>query len=69
MVALWPDYANTYYNIACMYSRQNKIENSIKWLKLAVNKGYKNWNLIKTDKDLENIRGSLYYNELIKEQP
>jgi len=69
MAALWPDYANTYYNIACMYSRQNKIENSIEWLKLAVKKGYKNWNLIKTDKDLENIRGSLYYNELIRGQP
>jgi len=66
MTTFWPDYANTYYNIACMYSRQNNIENSIEWLKLAVKKGYKNWDLIKTDKDLENIRGSLYYNELIK---
>jgi len=69
MAALWPDYANTYYNIACMYSRQNNTENSIEWLKLAVKKGYKNWDLIKTDKDLENIRSSVYYNELIKGQP
>ncbi len=69
MATFWPDYANTYYNIACMYSRQNNIENSIEWLKLAVKKGYKNWDLIKTDKDLENIRSSVYYNELIKGQP
>lgn len=53
------------YNIACIYSIQNKIKESISWLKKAIEKGYNNWNLIKTDKELENIRGSSYYKELI----
>jgi tetratricopeptide (TPR) repeat protein len=66
MVRLQPDNAGAYYNIACLYARQNKIEVSIDWLKKAIKRGYKNWNLIKTDKDLENIRGSSYYKQLIE---
>ncbi|MCK4518277.1 tetratricopeptide repeat protein, partial [Candidatus Babeliales bacterium] len=53
------------YNIACIYSIQDKIEESINSLKKAIEKGYNNWDLIKTDKELENIRGSSYYKELI----
>jgi tetratricopeptide (TPR) repeat protein len=58
--------AAVYYNIACIYARQNKIEESIAWLKKAVDKGFKRWNLIKIDEDMENIRGSSYYKEIIK---
>jgi tetratricopeptide (TPR) repeat protein len=62
----WPDNAETHYNIACMYSRLNKIDESIKWLKKAVGKGYTNWDSIKSDSDLDNIRNSLDYKELIR---
>jgi len=62
---LSPENAGTYYNIACMYAQQNKIEESISWLKKAINKGYNKWDLIKTDKDLKNIRESSQYHELI----
>ena len=65
---LKPDFsAAVYYNMACIYARQNKIEESIDWLKKAIKSGYKNWGLLKTDKDLENIRGSSYYKEIIEE--
>jgi tetratricopeptide (TPR) repeat protein len=66
MIGLRPDNAEGYYNIACIYSKENRIEESIDWLKQAIERGYKNWDLLKTDKDLENIRGSMYYKELIK---
>ncbi len=62
---LQPDNADIYYNIACMYSIQNKVEKSIDSLKNAIKKGYDNWDLIKTDKDLENVRSSLYYKILM----
>ncbi len=65
MAELQPDNAGIYYNIACIYSRQNKIEKSLESLKKAIEKGYDNWDLIKTDKDLENIRNSLYYEKLM----
>jgi tetratricopeptide (TPR) repeat protein len=61
-----PDDAETHYNIACMYSRLKRKEESIEWLQKAIDKGYANWNNIKTDSDLENIRDTNAYKELVK---
>jgi tetratricopeptide (TPR) repeat protein len=66
MLELQPDNPNTFYNIAAMYALQNKVEESIDWLKKAIARGYQNWQLIKTDKDLENIRNSAAYKDLVK---
>jgi len=57
---------SVYYNLAGMYSRQNKVDESIKWLTMAIEKGYANWDLIQTDKDLDNIRDSLDYQRIVK---
>jgi tetratricopeptide (TPR) repeat protein len=62
----WPDKAETYYNIACMYSRLEREEESIEWLQKAIDKGYSNWESIKSDSDLENIRDADAYKELVK---
>ena len=67
MLKLEPDNAAINYNIACLYALQNDQEKAISWLRLAVEKGYDNWEKIKTDPDLENIRDSKYYKEIIKE--
>lgn len=62
-----PDYSpSVYFNLACIYSRQNKVEESIKWLKMAIEKGYDNWDLIEKDNDLNNIRGSSQYQIILK---
>jgi tetratricopeptide (TPR) repeat protein len=66
MLAIQPDNPNTYYNIAAMYALQNQVDDSVEWLKKAIAKGYQNWQLIKTDKDLENIRNSAAYKDLVK---
>lgn len=65
MIALTPNNLDIYYNIACMYAGQHKLEESIKWLNKAIDKGYDKWDLIKTDKDLANIRNSKLYKDLI----
>jgi tetratricopeptide (TPR) repeat protein len=62
----YPDDAETHYNIACMYSRLKREDESIEWLKKAIDKGYTNWESIKTDSDLNNIRDSIAYKELVK---
>jgi tetratricopeptide (TPR) repeat protein len=67
IIELQPEGAGPYYNIACIYARQKKAEESIDWLKKAIENGYDDWKLIKTDKDLDNIRGSEYYKELVRE--
>jgi tetratricopeptide (TPR) repeat protein len=61
-----PDNPGIYYNIACIYAKQNKTDKSVEWLKQAIEKGFHNWDLIKSDPDLANIRNTPYLTELIK---
>ncbi|HOO46978.1 MAG TPA: tetratricopeptide repeat protein, partial [Deltaproteobacteria bacterium] len=64
--SLSPEDADIYYNIACMYSRMNMVEESVAWLERAVSKGFNNWKLIKKDPDLDNIRVTGFYKKLVR---
>ena len=64
--ALHPDNAGAYYNVACMYARQKQKDEAIDWLKKAIERGFDRWDLIKTDQDLEYIRDTSYYKQLVK---
>ena len=66
LIALQPDNAANYYNVAVLYALQNKVIESLAELNKAIAMGYDNWDLIKTDKDLENIRNSEGYRELVE---
>lgn len=66
IIEIQPDNTDALYNITCIYARQNKVADAISWLKKAVDKGFQNWDLLKNDNDLENIRGDAYYRDLIK---
>lgn len=66
LVNLHPDRPVTYYNVACVYAQQGQIEESIEWLRKAIERGYNNWEMIKTDQDLENIRHTKGYQALIR---
>jgi hypothetical protein len=50
-----------------MYARLKRVDESIEWLKKAIDKGYTNWENIKRDGDLDNIRDTSAYSELIKD--
>ncbi len=67
MIELHPNNTSLYYNIACLYSKQNKIQESLDWLRTAIQNGYNKWSLIKTDKDLDNIRDSSGYRKIISD--
>ena len=64
-IALKPDQWEPYYYLAGVFARQNHVEQSVGWLKKAVAKGFSNRVLLKGDKNLENIRATAYYQELI----
>jgi hypothetical protein len=49
-----------------MYSQLNRVDESIEWLQKAIDRGYANWENIKNDSDLNNIRESSAYKELIQ---
>jgi len=55
-----------YYNIARIYSGKNRPEEFVRWLKKAIDRGFDNWELLQTDSDLNNIRGTAYYKEVIQ---
>ncbi len=63
---LEPDSPDAPYYIASIRARQNQPEEAVMWLKRAVERGYKNWELLKTDANLENVRDTSYYKELVK---
>jgi len=67
IIAIEPDNASVCYNLACVYSRQNKKNDAVEWLQKAVNKGYDNWNNLKSDPDLENIKDEPGYRKLLKQ--
>lgn len=60
-----PQNAIDHYNKACLYSEMNNAEEACKWLKRSVEKGFNNWNHIKTDRDLDNIRSAPCYKEVV----
>ncbi len=66
---LQPDNPDVYYNFACLYSRQNNTEEAVKWLGLAVEKGFGNWELIRKDPDLAGIRNTPFVRDLMKDRP
>jgi tetratricopeptide (TPR) repeat protein len=53
------------YTIASIYARQDKVEMSLAWLKNAVSKGYDDWETLRKDANLANIRRTEYFRELI----
>jgi len=61
-----PDNAAAHYNIACVYSRQNKKNEALEWLKKALDKGYDNWDNLRNDPDLDNIKDEPAYQKLIE---
>jgi len=56
------------YYIAGVYARKNEVEDSIYWLKTAIDKGYNNWNEIKSDKNFDNLRENSYFKSLFPER-
>ena len=66
IIARRPDNAAAAYHIACIYSRRGQIDDAIKWLNQAIQKGFNRWDLIITDSDLNGIRSSKDFQVLVK---
>jgi tetratricopeptide (TPR) repeat protein len=61
-----PENPDMYYNLACLYAREERLHDAVRCLQQAVEKGFKNFDLIKNDTDLINIRNTSYVIELMK---
>ena len=69
LVDIQPENNIFYYNISCLYAIQNMKNESIEWLTKAIENGYSNWDHLKNDKDLENIKNTSYFKSLVNNTP
>jgi protein O-mannosyl-transferase len=67
LIRIQPEESNLYYNVACLYAKQNKVKESLKWLSASLEKGYDNYELIRTDPDLKNARTSSEFKKVIQQ--
>ncbi|MEQ2545076.1 tetratricopeptide repeat protein [Alistipes intestinihominis] len=58
--------SRAYYDATCLYSIMNKPEQALKYLKIALEKGYRDFIHMDVDEDLDNIRNLPEYNALIE---
>lgn len=57
--------SEAYYNLACIYAKEERVNESVESLRNAVDLGFKDWKLLKADQDLESIRSTSYYENLV----
>lgn len=56
----------TYYDLCCLYVRQNKKKTAFKYLNMAIQKGFNDLELIENDRDLDPIRDDEAFKIIIK---
>ena len=66
IIKLRPTSPVIYYYMACIYSEQKKIKESMDCIKDAIRTGFKDWNLLKNDKNLQNLRNSQSFRDFLK---
>lgn len=54
-------FSKVLYNMACVYSRQGKVESAANYLEYSIQAGYTNLDHISTDKDLDSLRQEEFY--------
>jgi len=56
------------YNVACAFARSSDLERAIKWIRIALDNGFKDWVSLDTDPDLEALRGHGEFDSLRAER-
>ena len=67
LARLCPDDPLVHYNLACSFSLTDEFRKAANALRKALHYGYRDFEFMKTDPDLEPLRGQLIYAKLEKE--
>jgi tetratricopeptide (TPR) repeat protein len=65
VIELYPQESAAYYNVACYYSIKGIPDLALVWLEKAFKAGFNQFNHIRTDHDLDNIRDLVQFKELV----
>lgn len=65
-IRLTPKNANTHYQLACNYALNNQKEQAVRYLQLAIDKGFKDYDSLTTDPDLNGLKNYPPFVELVK---
>ncbi len=65
ILAIAPNRADVFYNLACVYSIQNKLEQAVTALQKAIENGYHDYNRLRFDYDLQNVRHTAFFKKLV----
>ncbi len=60
-----PDDPEVEYNMACLHARQGRVDEGVRSLKAAMEKGFDDRELLRTDPDLESLRETEFYQGLL----
>ncbi|HQO61898.1 MAG TPA: tetratricopeptide repeat protein, partial [Deltaproteobacteria bacterium] len=61
-----PDDPEVEYNMACLHARQGRVDEAVRSLRAAVEKGFDDRELLRTDPDLESLRETEFYRGLVR---
>jgi predicted esterase len=64
-LATKPDSPELLYNIACLYALEGNRKEAIRTLRSSIEHGFQNFELLKTDPDLEKLRGDAEFKKLL----
>ena len=65
LLAIDPNNPITHYNAACVYSRMGDLEMSLTFLKSAIAHGFNDKTTLQSDPDLDNLRGTDGFTQLV----
>jgi Flp pilus assembly protein TadD len=61
-----PDNIAANYNMVCLLAKENRPEESLAWLAKTIALGFNEWRLLQEDKDLDNLRGTREFQEILQ---
>jgi tetratricopeptide (TPR) repeat protein len=65
-IELDPTFIKGYYNLACLESLRKNSFKACEWLEKAIYNGYNEWDQIKKDTDMDNIRSADCYKRIMQ---
>ena len=65
LIGICPAEPTFHYNLACSYALLQKLDDSLDALRVAIERGYDDWEHLERDEDLENLRALETFRVLI----